>query len=267
MSITVKNINYTYSKNTPFEKNALKNVSIEIEKGKMYLFIGHTGSGKSTLINCFNGLIIPDSGEILIENINLKEKSTNIKEIRKKVGIIFQYPESQFFLPTVKEEIEYACKNFNVDFDELKLKRYFKLLGLSAEYLNKSPFNLSGGEMRKIAILSVLMYDPDYIIFDEPTVGLDYSTKKSIFETIKKLNEIGKTIILITHWISDFLPLKPKVLMLKNSEVFFKGSFDNFVLINEKELENAGIIFDDKLKLYKCALLKDNNEKEIISNL
>lgn len=265
MSIIVDNISYTYSKKTPFEKNALNSVNLKLKKNKIYLFLGHTGSGKSTLVNLFNALIIPDEGNVIIDNIITSNKKNTPKVLRKKVGLIFQYPESQFFLPTVKEEIEYACKNFNMPLDRNKLIQYLKLLDLNESFLDRSPFNLSGGEMRKIAILSVLSYNPEYLIFDEPTVGLDNNSKKHIFETIQNLNFEGKTIILITHWISDFIKLQPEIFLLKNGTISFQGSFNEFVLLEESFLLETGIIFDDKLKLYKFAL--ENKDEGFIKDL
>ncbi|HOO73861.1 MAG TPA: ATP-binding cassette domain-containing protein [Tepiditoga sp.] len=267
MPINIDNISYSYGINTPFEKKALSNVSVDINDGELWLFVGHTGSGKSTMINMINGLLVPQSGSVKVDGMGTADKNINIREIRKKVGLIFQYPESQFFLPTIAEEFTYAAKNFGVSFSQQDLFFYMKLMGLPKEYLNKSPFNLSGGEMRKVAIISVLSYNPSYIIFDEPTVGLDYKTRVSIFETVKKLNSIGKTIILVTHWISEFLALKPKVLMMKESNVVFKGEFDDFIRLDEKILEQSGIIFDDKLTLYKELLIANNPLKDKITIL
>lgn len=258
MGIKIDNVSFTYSKNTPFEKRALKNINLEIKNGELWLFIGHTGSGKSTLINTFNGLIFPEEGDIYIDDVSIKDKKKDIRDIRKKIGIIFQYPEAQFFLPTVNEEFQYAPKNFDVKYDINSIKEYMDILSLPHYYLERSPFNLSGGEMRKVAIISVLSYEPQYIIFDEPTVGLDYGTRKSVFNMVKELNGSGKTLILATHWINEFVELKPKVLMLKSGEIAFKGEFDDFITLDIDELESAGIVLDKKLDLYRKALLKND---------
>lgn len=266
MPIELKKVNFSYGINTPFEKKALNDINLKINEGELWLFIGHTGSGKSTLLNTLNGLIIPD-GRVTVDNVCTKDKSTDMKELRKKVGIIFQYPESQFFLPTIAEELLYAPKNFNIDLKREEIKFYMDIVGLPYDYLNRSPFGLSGGEMRKVAIISVLSYNPKYIIFDEPTVGLDYSTRKSVFNTVKKLNRMGKTIILSTHWISEFLELKPLVAIMQNSNLIFKGTFDEFIKLDKTLLSEAGIIFDEKLELYKKALLKNDKLKDKIAML
>jgi energy-coupling factor transport system ATP-binding protein len=260
MSIILEDVSFTYSLNTPFQKTALTNINIEIKKGDLWLFVGHTGSGKTTLMSLLNGLLIPQQGRVLVEGLSTKDKKVNIKDIRKKIGIVFQYPESQFFLPTVREEIMFAPKNFGVQLSDDLLKYYLDLVKLPESYLEKNPFELSGGEMRKVAIISVLSYNPDYIIFDEPTVGLDYLTKTSIFNLIKELHNLGKTIIISTHWIDEFASLKPNVLLLKKGEEAFKGNFDDFVLLDEKTLWEAGIIFNEKMQLYKCAIKSGKKE-------
>ncbi|RAO99556.1 ABC transporter [Petrotoga sp. 9PW.55.5.1] len=256
MPIILQNTSFTYAINTPFQKKALENINLEINKGELWLLVGHTGSGKTTLMSLMNGLLLPQEGNVIVEGMSTKDKKVNIKEIRKKIGIVFQYPESQFFQPTIKDEIIFAPKNFNYEINEEMLKYYLELVNLPESYLEKNPFELSGGEMRKVAIISVLSYNPDYIIFDEPTVGLDYTTKKSIFNLIKELLNLGKTVILSTHWINEFVSLKPNILMLKNGEISFKGEFDDFALLDDKVLLEAGIVFDEKLKLYRCALKK-----------
>lgn len=268
MSIKLENVSYTYGLNTPFEKEALFEINLEINKGDIWLIVGHTGSGKTTLISLINGLLLPQKGDVKVEGMSTKDRKINIKDVRKKIGIVFQYAESQFFLPTVKEEILFGPNNFGIELTGEQIKYYLDLVNLPIDYLDKNPFELSGGEMRKVAIISILSYNPDYIIFDEPTVGLDYNTKQSIFSLIKDLHDLGKTIIVSTHWINEFSNFKPKVLLLKEGRELFKGEFDDFIQMDEQLLFDAGIILDEKLQLYKCALKKGQKDlAEKISNL
>ncbi|KAF2955486.1 ATP-binding cassette domain-containing protein [Marinitoga sp. 38H-ov] len=261
MSIKIKNVSYTYAEKTPFETTALKNISLEIEEGSFWVILGKTGSGKTTLIQTLNGLIIPKDGEVIVDDIIIKDRKEDIKKVREKIGIVFQYPESQFFLPTVYEEILYAPKNFNKNISKTELINILKLVGLNESFLNRNPFSLSGGEMRKIAIASVLSYDPKYIIFDEPTVGLDYEGRRKIWNIIKNLRKIGKTIIIVTHWIDELISFKPNVLHIHNNEISFIGNFDDFILLGEDELKKKNITFSEKLKLYYCSL-KNNIKLE-----
>ena len=241
MSIKVKNLTYTYSKNTPFEKIALNNINLEIKSGELWLFVGHTGSGKSTLINTFNGLLIPQQGEVYIDEESTKSKEIKIKDIRRKVGIIFQYPETQFFLPTIKEEILYAPKNFNVNIDKKEISFYMQLLSLPYEYLERSPFNLSGGEMRKVAIISVLSYKPEYIIFDEPTVGLDYNSKKKLIQLIKKLRKnYHKTIIICTHDVDMLYQIADNIIVINKGNIIIDGPKEE-VFSKEELLKANGV--------------------------
>ncbi|NUU99219.1 ABC transporter [Marinitoga sp. 1154] len=259
MSIEVNDISYTYAEGTPFESIALKNINWKIKENSMWVILGKTGSGKTTLIQTLNGLLIPKNGEVKIDGLSTRD--SDIKKIREKVGMVFQYPENQFFLPTVIEELLYAPKNFNKNISKNDLYNILNLIGLNSSFLNRNPFNLSGGEMRKVAIASILSYDPKYIIFDEPTVGLDYSGRKKIWEIIKKLQKLGKTIIIVTHWIDELIPFKPNILHIHNHEINYTGSFDDFILLGEDELRKKNISFSEKLKLYYCSL-KNNIKLE-----
>jgi energy-coupling factor transport system ATP-binding protein len=261
MSIEIKNVSYIYAENTPFESIALQNINWEISEGSFWVILGKTGSGKTTLIQTLNGLLIPKEGEVIVDNIVIKDKKEDIKKIREKIGIVFQYPENQFFLPTVFEEIMYAPKNFNKNISKNELIKILRLVGLDESFLNRNPFSLSGGEMRKVAIASVLSYDPKYIIFDEPTVGLDYEGRKKIWDIIENLRKTGKTIIIVTHWIDELIKFKPNVLHIHNNEISYIGSFDDFILLGEDELKKKNITFSEKIKLYYCSL-KNNIKLE-----
>lgn len=254
MSIEVKNLSYTYAEGTPFETIALKNINWEINEGSLWLVLGKTGSGKTTLIQTLNGLLIPKNGDVIVDDLSIKDQKNDIKIIREKIGIVFQYPENQFFLPTVLEELMYAPKNFNKDISSNDLINILNIVGLNKNFLNRNPFSLSGGEMRKVAIASILSYNPKYIIFDEPTVGLDYEGRKKIWKIIHNLIDIGKTIIIVTHWIDELISFKPNILHIQNNEISYKGEFDNFVLLGENELKKRSILFSKKLKLYYCSL-------------
>ncbi|MBM7558957.1 ATP-binding cassette domain-containing protein [Marinitoga litoralis] len=261
MSIEIKNVSYIYAENTPFESIALQNINWEISEGSFWVILGKTGSGKTTLIQTLNGLLIPKEGKVIVDNIVIKDRKEDIKKIREKIGIVFQYPENQFFLPTVFEEIMYAPKNFNKNISKNELIKILRLVGLDESFLNRNPFSLSGGEMRKVAIASVLSYDPKYIIFDEPTVGLDYEGRKKIWDIIENLKKTGKTIIIVTHWIDELIKFKPNVLHIHNNEISYIGSFDDFILLGEDELKKKNITFSEKIKLYYCSL-KNNIKLE-----
>ncbi|WP_240739459.1 ATP-binding cassette domain-containing protein [Marinitoga lauensis] len=178
MPIEIKNVSYTYAEGTPFETTALKDINWKITENSMWVVLGKTGSGKTTLIQTLNGLLIPKNGEILVDGISTKDQKNDIKKIRERIGLVFQYPENQFFLPTVLEELLYAPKNFNKNISQNDILNILNLVGLNRSFLGRNPFTLSGGEMRRVAIASVLSYNPKYIVFDEPTVGLDYSGRK-----------------------------------------------------------------------------------------
>ncbi|WGS65273.1 ATP-binding cassette domain-containing protein [Marinitoga aeolica] len=261
MPIEINNVSYTYAEGTPFETIALKDITWRINENSMWVVLGKTGSGKTTLIQTLNGLLIPKNGEILVDGIYTKDQKNDIKKIREKIGIVFQYPENQFFLPTVLEELMYAPKNFNKTISQNDIYNILNLVGLNKSFLKRNPFTLSGGEMRRVAIASILSYDPKYIVFDEPTVGLDYDGRKKIWNIIKNLRKIGKTIIIVTHWIDELIEFKPNVLYIQNHKISFNGTFDDFILLGEEELNNKSISFSEKLKLYYCSL-KNNIKLE-----
>ncbi len=200
--IEVKDLFHWYHRNTPLEINSLKNINLTIKRGEIFGIVGKTGSGKSTLIQHFNGLILPQKGDVIVDGIRLSSAdSKSIREVRKTVGLVFQYPEQQFFAETVFEEIAFAPRNMGYSENEVRVMVEDSLnkVGLSKDLLNKSPFSLSGGEKRKVAIASILSMSPSYIVFDEPTCGMDALGKRGIVSLIKELHKKGITVVIVSH--------------------------------------------------------------------
>jgi energy-coupling factor transport system ATP-binding protein len=229
-------------KGTPFERVGLENVNLVIKKGEFVALIGHTGSGKSTLIQHFNGLILPDSGRVLINGTEVT--NNNLTQVRRTVGIVFQYPEHQIFEDTVYKDITFGLRNAGVGQDEtnLKLQRALELFNLDNDILNRSPFELSDGEKRKVAILGVTIMDPDILILDEPTVGLDVKDRENLFDFILKLFNTRKvTVIFITHSIEHVIKYAERVIIMN------KGKIQLDTQVNE--------IFQQDLKLQELNIL------------
>ena len=203
MSITCKSLDHIYGYNTPFEYYALKDVNLKIEKGSFTAIIGQTGSGKSTLIQHINALLLPTSGEIKIDDyiISQNNKPQNLKSLRKKSGLVFQFPEYQLFEETIERDIMFGPMNFGIDENSAKeiAKKSLEMVGLDQTYLEKSPFDLSGGQKRRVAIAGILAMNPDILVLDEPTAGLDPSGIKEMMDLFKKIHEMGKTVVLVTH--------------------------------------------------------------------
>ena len=200
MNIKVTNLSYSYNNGKSF---AIKDVSTEIFDGEFVSIVGHTGSGKSTFIQNLNALLVPTSGTVTVDEFTIenKLKIKNIKQLRKKIGIVFQFPEYQLFEETIEKDILFGPKNFLMNKEELEglASKVLNVVGLDDSFLQKSPFELSGGEKRRVAIAGILAFDPEVLIVDEPTAGLDPISANNMMELFKKLNEMGKTIILVTH--------------------------------------------------------------------
>lgn len=235
--IEVKNLTYTYMKDTPFEKTALKNISFGVEEGNFFAIAGHTGSGKSTLIQIIAGLIEFKIGAVEVDGESVKNKSA-----RRKIGIAFQYPEHQLFEETVEKDIAFGPKNFGLNDAEVakRVDESMKLVGLDLSLKNLSPFELSGGQMRRVAIAGILALKPKYLILDEPTAGLDPKTRKNFLAEIQKLHKAGVTIILVTHSMEDIANLAEKVLVLTDGEILFEGT-PRKLFTNNEILERAGL--------------------------
>ena len=223
MSITFKEVEHIYSENTPFSYHALKGVNLDIKQGSMTALIGHTGSGKSTLIQHINALLLPTAGEIHIDDflISVTDKPETLKPLRKKAGLVFQFPEYQLFEETIQKDIIFGPKNFGATEEEALAvaKKVLKLVGLDESYLERSPFDLSGGQKRRIAIAGILAMDPDILILDEPTAGLDPQGAKEMLNLFKKINEQGKTVILVSHDMNQVLEYCDDVVVMNKGRV------------------------------------------------
>ncbi|MBN6204918.1 energy-coupling factor ABC transporter ATP-binding protein [Ralstonia pickettii] len=229
MDITFKNVTYIYQRNSPFEHKAIDNLSFHIPSGSFIAIIGHTGSGKSTLIQHLNGLSIPSEGEVHIGDFKLtnEEKPKNMKELRSKVGVVFQYPEHQLFEETVAKDIAFGPENFGVSQQEIekRTKNVIQAVGLPQEMLERSPFDLSGGQKRRVAIAGVLAVQPEVLVLDEPTAGLDPRGQQEIMDMFADLHKLRSlTTILVTHSMEDALKYADHILILNKGTKFMEGS-------------------------------------------
>lgn len=223
MSITFKEVEHTYSERTPFSYHALKGVDLDIKQGSMTALIGHTGSGKSTLIQHINALLLPTAGEVHIDDILITatNKPKTLKPLRKKAGLVFQFPEYQLFEETIVKDIIFGPKNFGIEESEAIeiAKETLKLVGLDESYLEKSPFDLSGGQKRRVAIAGILVMNPDVLILDEPTAGLDPQGAKEMLNLFRKINQSGKTVILVSHDMDQVLEYCDDVIVMNKGKV------------------------------------------------
>jgi energy-coupling factor transport system ATP-binding protein len=255
MSVEVINLDHVYSQNSPFEFHALKNISVNFETGDFIGLIGHTGSGKSTLIQHLNGLLRPTKGTVIIDDYDLfKNKKSNLREIRKRVGIVFQYPEHQLFEETVFKDVAFGPSNQGLDETTIKkrVKKAIETVGLDYKELkDKSPFELSGGQMRRVAIAGVLAMDPDVLILDEPTAALDPKGRDDILGKIKELHqEQGKTVILVSHSMEDIGRVVDRILVMYKGEVVFYDEPKEVFKESEK-LEEIGLAVPEVTYLMK----------------
>ena len=229
MAIKIEHLSYVYLKKTPNEVEALHDVSLEIPENKITAIVGHTGSGKSTLIQTLNGLIIPTSGKIAYKDFVISsdiKKLKKIKELRKHISIVFQFPEYQLFEETVEKDVAFGLKNYGYKEEEAISKAYdaLKLVGLDESFYKRSPFELSGGEKRRVAIAGIIAIDPEVLILDEPTAGLDPLGSKIILDLIVNLNKNGKTIIIVTHDMGIVLNHADHVIVINEGNIAFEGS-------------------------------------------
>ena len=225
--IKVENVSYVYSKGTPFQKIALDNVTVGFEKGKITGLIGHTGSGKSTLVSLLNGLSKPTEGRVLLGGEDIWERPKEIAKIRFKVGVVMQYPEYQLFEDTVWSDIGFGPRNQGLDDEEVKARTLdaIRFTGISADILDKSPFDLSGGQKRRVAIAGVIAMRPDVLVLDEPAAGLDPRGRREILGGLRKLvEETGTTVILVSHSMEDMAHYCDNVVVMNSSRVYSIGT-------------------------------------------
>ena len=241
--IETKNLTYTYGEGTPFVKTAVDNVSLSIEEGEFVGLIGHTGSGKSTLIQTLNGLLKPTSGQVLLKGKDIWEEPKKIRAVRFQVGLVFQYPEHQLFEETVLKDISFGPRNMGLSDQEIeeKARQAAQFVGLTEDFLEKSPFELSGGEKRRVAIAGVIAMDPDVLILDEPTAGLDPRGRDKLLSQIVDYHKKrGNTVILVSHSMEDIAKTADRVLVMDDSR---EAMFDSTraVFARGDELEQMGL--------------------------
>ena len=253
MSIKVRNLTYIYDEGMPFENRAIDDISFDIEDNDFVGLIGHTGSGKSTLIQHLNGLLKPSSGSIYINDFEITQKDINLTEIRKRVGVVFQYPEYQLFEETIEKDIAFGPGNMGLDQEETtkRVKASMEAVGLDYEkYREKSPFELSGGQKRRVAIAGVIAMDPEVLILDEPTAGLDPGGREEIFELIKKLHrERNITVILSSHSMDDMAKLVKTLIVMNKGKIEFMGNPREVFNNNAHRLKEIGLDIPQVLEL------------------
>ena len=244
MSIKIENLTHVYMPKTPFENKALDDVNLVIEDGEFLALIGHTGSGKSTLIQHLNGLLEPSSGRILVDNIDITNKETKLTDIRKKIGLVFQYPEYQLFEETIEKDIAFGPNNLGLSEEEVsdRVKKSMEMVGLDYEsYKDVSPFDLSGGQKRRVAIAGVIAMEPKVLILDEPTAGLDPKGRDDILDQIKTLHEKYKmTIVLVSHSMEDVGKLAERIVVMNKGKIALMGKPAE-IFKEVETLENIGL--------------------------
>lgn len=243
MSIKINNLTYIYNKDTAFEKKALDDVSLEIKKGEFIGLIGHTGSGKSTLIQHLNGIISPTKGEILVDGDNIHKDKAKLKEVRRRIGLAFQYPEYQLFEMSVYKDVAFGPTNMLLSKEDIdkNVVSALETVGISSDLYEKSPFDLSGGQKRRVAIAGVLAMNPEVLILDEPTAGLDPKGRDEILQAIKRLHkERGITVILVSHSMEDVAKLVDRIIVMHEGKVATMGT-PKEVFCKVKELEDMGL--------------------------
>lgn len=244
MGITLKSVDYTYQKGTPFEGRALFDINLSIAKGSYTAVIGHTGSGKSTIMQLLNGLHLPSKGQVVVDDLVVEptSKQKDIKHLRQKVGLVFQFPESQLFEETVLKDVAFGPQNFGKTAEEAQAlaREKLTLVGLPEELFEKNPFELSGGQMRRVAIAGILAMEPEVLVLDEPTAGLDPKGRRELMGLFDQLHQMGLTVVLVTHLMDDVANYADLVLVLEAGRLVLSGEpsqvFQEVDFLRDKQL-------------------------------
>lgn len=282
MFIHIENMCFTYSLGMPFETEVLKDINLEIDKGEFVGLIGHTGCGKTTLIQQFNGLLNPTSGKIYVEGVDINKKGVNLKLIRQKIGLVFQYPENQLFEETIYQEVAFGPKKLGLSDEKIekRVREALKMVDLDYNlYIERSPFSLSGGEMRRVALASILSIRPKMLILDEPTANLDPQGRDNILSEIKKIHyDFGMTVVLVSHNMEKVAETVKRLLVMHRGEIIMDGAPQDIFEKHANDLMKVGLGLPQvtecmhKLKakgkdVYAGVLTVDDAEREVLKKM
>lgn len=282
MFIRLENVYFTYSLGMPFETEVLKNINLEINEGEFIGLIGHTGCGKTTLIQHFNGLLKPTSGKVFVKGIDINKKGVNLKLIRQKIGLVFQYPENQLFEETIYQEVAFGPKKLGLAEEKIekRVREALKIVDLDYNlYTERSPFSLSGGEMRRVALASILSIRPKMLVLDEPTANLDPQGRDNILSEIKKVHrDFGMTVVLISHNMEKIAEIVKRLLVMNRGEIIMDGSPQEIFEKHANDLIKIGLglpqvtecMYELKKRgkeVYTGVLTVDDAEKEILNRV